>query len=63
MVYEMVMPAAQHRALRKVARQTNPIERFNNTMCQRLSPLVRDALSFRSSVAERYHSFTRAVSV
>ena len=45
-VYERVIPAAQHRALHKKARKTNHIERFNNTLRQRVSRLVRSALSF-----------------
>ena len=45
-VYEGVIPAAQHRAISKLARKTNHIERFNNTLRQRVSRLVREALSF-----------------
>jgi insertion element IS1 protein InsB len=45
-VYEGVIPAAQHRAISKPARQTNHVERFNNTLRQRVSRLVREALSF-----------------
>jgi IS1 family transposase len=45
-VYEGVIPAAQHRAINKLARTTNHIERFNNTLRQRVSRLVREALSF-----------------
>jgi insertion element IS1 protein InsB len=45
-VYEGVIPDAQHKALGKLARQTNHIERFNNTLRQRVSRLARDALSF-----------------
>jgi insertion element IS1 protein InsB len=44
-VYEGVMPAAQHRAINKLARNTNHLERFNNTLRQRVSRLVREALS------------------
>ena len=50
-VYEMIIPAAQHRAIRKLARKTNHIERFNNTLRQRVSRLVRDALSFSKKLA------------
>jgi len=39
-VYEGVIPAAQHRAISKLARKTNHIERFNNTLRQRVSRLV-----------------------
>src|ERR1051326_1083810 len=45
-VYEKVIPAAQHQAISKLARKTNHIERFRNTLRQRVSRLVRDALSF-----------------
>jgi len=45
-VYAGVIPAAQHRAINKLARKTNHIERFNNTLRQRVSRLVREALSF-----------------
>jgi insertion element IS1 protein InsB len=45
-VYAGVIPAAQHRAISKLARKTNHVERFNNTLRQRVSRLVREALSF-----------------
>jgi len=45
-VYEGVIPAAQHKAITKKARKTNHIERFNNTLRQRVSRLVRETLSF-----------------
>src|SRR5919108_586055 len=50
-VYEKVIPAAQHRAISKLARKTNHIERFNNTLRQRVSRLVREALSFSKKLA------------
>ena len=50
-VYEMIIPAAQHRAISKLARKTNHIERFNNTLRQRVSRLVRAALSFSKKLA------------
>jgi insertion element IS1 protein InsB len=50
-VYAGVIPAAQHRAISKLARKTNHIERFNNTLRQRVSRLVRDALSFSKKLA------------
>jgi insertion element IS1 protein InsB len=50
-VYAGVIPAAQHRAISKLARQTNHIERFNNTLRQRVSRLVREALSFSTKLA------------
>jgi IS1 family transposase len=45
-VYQGVIPAAQHRAVSKKARKTNHIERFNNTLRHCVSRLVRSALSF-----------------
>jgi insertion element IS1 protein InsB len=46
-----VIPAAQHRVITKKARKTNHIERFNNTLRQRVSRLVRDTLSFSKKLA------------
>ena len=45
-VYKGVIPVEQHRAITKKARKTNHIERFNNTLRQRVSRLVRETLSF-----------------
>jgi IS1 family transposase len=50
-VYEGVIPTAQHKAIRKKARKTNHIERFNNTLRQRVSRLVRDTLAFSKKLA------------
>jgi insertion element IS1 protein InsB len=50
-VYQGVIPAVQHRAIHKLARRTNHIERFNNTLRQRVSRLGRDALSFSKKLA------------
>jgi insertion element IS1 protein InsB len=50
-VYTGVIPVAQHRAISKLARKTNHIERFNNTLRQRVSRLVREALSFAKKLA------------
>jgi insertion element IS1 protein InsB len=45
-VYKGVIPSTQHKAMTAKARKTNHIERFNNTLRQRLSRLARDTLSF-----------------
>jgi insertion element IS1 protein InsB len=45
-VYTGVIPAAQHKAITKHARKTNHLERFHNTLRQRVSRLVRETLSF-----------------
>jgi insertion element IS1 protein InsB len=50
-VYTGVIPVAQHRAIRKLARKTNHIERFNNTLRQRVCRLVRETLSFSKKLA------------
>jgi insertion element IS1 protein InsB len=50
-VYPGVIPVAQHYPIGKLARQTNHIERFNNTLRQRVSRLVRSALSFSKKLA------------
>ena len=49
-VYSGVIPAERHQAITKKARKTNHIERFNNTLRQRLSRLVRATLSFSKKV-------------
>jgi insertion element IS1 protein InsB len=50
-VYKGIIPAGQHRAITKQARKTNHIERFNNTLRQRVSRLVRATLSFSKTLA------------
>jgi insertion element IS1 protein InsB len=50
-VYKGVIPAERHRAITKHARKTNHIERFNNTLRQRMSRLVRETLSFSKTLA------------
>jgi insertion element IS1 protein InsB len=40
------MPVAQHRAISKLVRKPHHSERFNNTLRQRVSRLVREAWSF-----------------
>jgi insertion element IS1 protein InsB len=46
-----VIPAAPHRAINNLAGKTNHIERFNDMLRQRVSRLVRDALSFSKKLA------------
>jgi IS1 family transposase len=50
-VYVGVIPTTQHRPISKLARKTNHVERFNNTLRQRVSRLVREALSFSKKLA------------
>lgn len=49
--YEGVIPAEQHRAVNKQSGKVNHIERFNCTLRQRVSRLVRKALSFSKKLA------------
>jgi insertion element IS1 protein InsB len=51
--YTGVIPSAQHRAISKLARKTNHVERFNCTLRQRVSGLVRATLSFSKKLS--YH--------
>jgi len=44
--YETVLPSQRHRAVGKDSGHTNHIERFNCTLRQRVSRLVRKTLSF-----------------
>jgi IS1 family transposase len=44
--YQSVFPEARHHAVGKESGKTNHIERFNNTLRQRVSRLVRKSLSF-----------------
>jgi len=49
--YQKVVPEGQHVACDKGSGQTNHVERFNNTLRQRLARFVRKTLSFSKSDA------------
>jgi insertion element IS1 protein InsB len=49
--YLGVIPPAQQKAITKQARKMNHIDRFNHTLRQRLSRLVRSTLAFSKNVA------------
>ena len=51
--YSKVIPDEQHRAVGKESGQTNHVERWNNTLRQRLGRFVRKTLSF--SKCEKMH--------
>jgi IS1 family transposase/transposase-like protein len=51
--YIGVIPAEQHRAITKKAHKTNHIERFNNTLRQRVFRLVHDTFLFSKKLANR----------
>jgi insertion element IS1 protein InsB len=68
----VIIPAAQHKAITKKARKTNHIERFNNTLQQRVSRLVRDTLAFSKKRAKHigaikyficYYNLTRTAAL
>ena len=48
--YKGVLPSKRHKAVSKDSGQTNHIERFNNTLRQRVSRLVRQTLSFSKKI-------------
>lgn len=48
--YSQVLPEKRHRAVGKETGKTNHIERFNNTLRQRISRLVRQTLSFSKKI-------------
>ncbi len=48
--YENVIPKKCHRSVGKESGKTSHIERFNNTMRQRISRLVRSTLSFSKTL-------------
>ena len=49
--YKSVIPAAQSKAIPKLARTTNHLERFNNTLRQGVSRLVPDTFAFSKKLA------------
>ena len=48
--YALVFPSKRHKAVGKESGKTNYIERFNCTMRQRISRLVRKTLSFSKKI-------------
>jgi len=51
--YQSVLPSKRHRAVSKDSGETSHIKRFNNTLRQRCSNLVRKTLSFSKN--QFYH--------
>ena len=49
--YATIFPSKRHRAVGKETGQTSHIERFNGTLRQRVSRLVRKTLSFSKKLA------------
>jgi insertion element IS1 protein InsB len=56
--YQGVIPAVRHKAITKKARKTNHLERFNKTLRQRVSRLVRETLSFSKKLANHIGAIT-----
>jgi hypothetical protein len=54
--YGAVLPSKRHQAVGKETGKTSYIERFNNTLRQRVSRLVRKILSFSPVDGESYWS-------
>jgi len=48
--YEAIFPGKRHRPVGKEMGKTSHIERFNGTLRQRISRLVRKALSFSKKI-------------
>jgi len=48
--YKTVMPANRHRAVGKASDKTNHFERFDGTLRQRVSRLLRKTLSFSQKI-------------
>ena len=46
-----LLPSKRHRAVGKDSGQTNYVERFNNTLRQRVGRLVRKSLSFSKKLS------------
>src|SRR5882724_3182638 len=55
-VYKGIIPPARHHAIAKLARNTTHGERFNCTLRQRVSRLVRSTLSFSKKLANHVGS-------
>jgi insertion element IS1 protein InsB len=53
-----IIPAARHTAIPKQARKTHHLERFDNTLRQRVSPLVRDTRAFSQKRATHLGAIT-----
>jgi hypothetical protein len=52
-----VIPTAQHRAISKLARKTHHVERFNNTLRQRVSRLVCEAVVVFQETRQSYRCY------
>jgi insertion element IS1 protein InsB len=60
-VYKGVISAAQHKTITKKSRKTNHLERFNHTLRQRVSRLVRDTLACSKKLAKHIGAITYVI--
>jgi hypothetical protein len=56
-----VMPRNRHKIVEKSKRETNHIERFNNTLRQRISRLGRKTLSFSKKLSHHIASIVHFI--
>jgi len=68
--YSVIFPAKRHKAVGQKSGQTNKIERFNCTLRQRVSRLVRKTLSFSKTIENHIgaiwyfiHHYNRTLSI
>jgi IS1 family transposase len=58
---QWVMPRNRHKIMEKKKRETNHIERFNNTLRQRISRLGRKTLSFSKKLSHHIASIVHFI--
>jgi IS1 family transposase len=59
--YQGIIPSNRHRIVEKNKRETNHIERFNNTLRQRISRLGRKTLSFSKKLSHHIASLVHFI--
>jgi IS1 family transposase len=59
--YQGIIPSNRHRIVEKNKRETNHIERFNNTLRQRISRLARKTLSFSKKLSHHIASLVHFI--
>ncbi len=59
--YQGIIPSNRHRIVEKNKRETNHIERFNNTLIQRVSRLGRKTLSFSKKLSHHIASLVHFI--
>lgn len=59
--YQGILPRNRHKIVEKSKRETNHIERFNNTLRQRISRLGRKTLSFSKKLSHHIASLVHFI--